>query len=364
MLNYIIKRLLLIIPTLFAIMLLNFFIIEGVAGGPIEQLIEQIESGSSIDNLNSNLSASRAGEVSTSSSNSSDMTSSGLRGLSPEYIKQLEQQFGFDKPRGERFFSMVINYLTFDFGDSFFRESDVIELILEKMPVSLSLGFWTLFITYIVAIPLGIRKAIKAGSSFDIASTTILVLLYAIPSFILAIFLIVLFAGGSFVDWFPLRGLISDNFDELSTVEQIGDYFWHLALPLFSMVIGGFTGLALLTRNSFLDQLSSQYVLTARAKGCGDKRVLYKHVFRNAMLIIIAGFPAAFIAVFFTGSMLIETIFSLDGLGLLGFEAMLSRDYPIVFGSLYIFTLLGLVVGIISDLMYVLVDPRIDFESR
>lgn len=272
--------------------------------------------------------------------------------------------YGFDKPIHVRFLEMLRNYLVFDFGESFFRDRKVTDLILEKMPVSISLGVWSTLAVYLVSIPLGIRKAVRHGSRFDVWSSTIVIFGNAIPTFLFAILLIILFAGGNYFSWFPLRGLFSDNFETLSLGEKILDYFWHLTLPIISILIGAFATLTMLTKNSFLDEINKQYVMTARAKGLTEGKVLYGHVFRNAMLIIIAGFPAAFISMFFTGSLLIEIIFSLDGLGLLGFESALQRDYPVMFGTLYIFTLLGLVVGLISDITYTIVDPRIDFESR
>jgi microcin C transport system permease protein len=286
------------------------------------------------------------------------------RGLPPELLKEIEAMYGFDKPAHERFIKMLGDYATFDFGDSFFRDRSVIELIIDKMPVSISLGLWSTLIIYLISIPLGIRKAVHDSSRFDVWTSSAIVVGYAIPGFLFAILLIVLFAGGSYLDWFPLRGLTSDNFDELTWYQQIADYFWHLALPVTANVIGGFATLTLLTKNSFLDEIGKQYVVTARAKGLEEKQVLYGHVFRNAMLIVIASLPGLLVALFFTGSLLIEVIFSLDGLGLLGFEAALNRDYPVVFGTLYIFTLMGLILKLISDITYVLVDPRIDFESR
>ena len=288
----------------------------------------------------------------------------GSQGIDPDLIKELEKQYGFDKPPLQRFFEMLRNYLVFDFGESFYKDKSVISLILEKLPVSISLGLWTTLFVYLISIPLGIKKAVRDGSKFDIYSSSLIIIGYAIPGFLFAIFLIVIFAGGSYLDIFPLRGLVSDNWEELSFFEKIFDYFWHLALPVLAMVIGGFASLTMLTKNSFLDEINKQYVLTARAKGVSEQKVLYGHVFRNAMLIVISGFPAAFINILFTSSLLIEVIFSLDGLGLLGFEAALGRDYPVVFGSLYIFTLIGLLLRLISDLTYVLIDPRIDFESR
>jgi len=288
----------------------------------------------------------------------------GARGLDPEFIKEIERMYGFDKPAHERFFMMLKNYAMFDFGKSYFRDRSVIELVIEKMPVSISLGLWTTLFVYLISIPLGVAKAVRDGSKFDIWTSAVVIVGYAIPNFLFAILLVVLFAGGSFLDWFPLRGLTSSNWEQLGWFDQILDYFWHLTLPIVALVIGGFAGLTMLTKNSFLDQIKLQYVTTARSKGLTEKRVLYGHVFRNAMLIVIAGFPSAFIGILFTGAMLIEIIFSLDGLGLLGFEAVINRDYPVMFASLYFFTLLGLLMNLIGDLMYHVVDPRIDFEAR
>ncbi len=355
MLAYIVRRLLLIIPTLFGILLINFLIIQAAPGGPVEQMIANLEG---FEGATSRISGSAQGEVASGSNYR------GAQGLDPEIIAEIERMYGFDKPAHERFWLMIKGYLTFDFGDSFFRDASVIDLILEKMPVSISLGLWTTLITYLISIPLGIRKAIRHGSPFDVWTSSLIIVGYAIPGFLLAILLIVLFAGGSYFDWFPLRGLTSNNWEELSTWGKIGDYLWHLVLPITAMVIGSFATLTMLTKNCFLDEIGKQYVTTARAKGLSEGRVLYGHVFRNAMLLIIAGFPSALISVFFTGALLIEVIFSLDGLGLLGFEAAINRDYPVMFGTLYIFTLLGLVVKLIGDITYTLVDPRIDFESR
>lgn len=360
MLSYIIRRLLLIIPTLLGILTLNFVIIQAAPGGPVEQMIAQlegIEGGA----------ASRIGGGAQSeirASTSSNSTYRGSQGLDPELIAKIEKMYGFDKPAWERFLIMVKNYFTLDFGDSFFRDKSVTDLIIEKMPVSISLGLWSTLLVYLISIPLGIRKAVKHGTSFDIWSSSVVIIGNAIPSFLFAIFLIVLFAGGSYLNWFPLRGLTSPNFEELSFMGKALDYFWHLALPITALVIGSFATLTMLTKNSFLDEIGKQYVVTARAKGLKENQVLYGHVFRNAMLIIIAGIPAALVSIFFTGAFLIEVIFSLDGLGLLGFESILSRDYPVIFGTLFIFTLISLVVGLISDVTYTLVDPRIDFESR
>lgn len=355
MLAYIIRRLLLIIPTLFGILLINFLIIQAAPGGPVEQMIANLEG---FEGATSRISGSMQGEV------ASGGNYRGAQGLDPEIIAEIERMYGFDKPAHERFWLMIKGYLAFDFGDSFFRDASVIDLIIEKMPVSISLGLWTTLLTYLISIPLGIRKAIRHGSAFDVWTSSLIIVGYAIPGFLLAILLIVLFAGGSYFDWFPLRGLTSNNWEELTTWGKILDYLWHLVLPITAMVIGSFATLTMLTKNCFLDEIGKQYVVTARAKGLSENRVLYGHVFRNAMLLIIAGFPAALISVFFTGALLIEVIFSLDGLGLLGFEAAINRDYPLMFGTLYIFTLLGLVVKLIGDIAYTLVDPRIDFESR
>ncbi|MGC8119005.1 microcin C ABC transporter permease YejB [Marinobacter sp. VGCF2001] len=355
---YVLRRLALIIPTLVGIMLLNFVIVQAAPGGPIEQILVEMEGhGSSA--------LARAGGGDTGSevaSSSGDSRAS--RGLPPELLEELEAMYGFDKPAHERFLQMLGDYATFDFGDSFFRDRSVVELILDKMPVSISLGLWSTLIIYLVSIPLGIRKAVTDGSRFDVWTSSAIVVGYAIPGFLFAILLIVLFAGGSYFDLFPLRGLTSPDFDQMTWYQQVADYFWHLALPVTANVIGGFATLTLLTKNSFLDEISKQYVVTARAKGLEEKQVLYGHVFRNAMLIVIASMPGVLVALFFTGSLLIEVIFSLDGLGLLGFEAALNRDYPVIFGTLYILTLMGLVMKLISDLTYVAVDPRIDFESR
>jgi microcin C transport system permease protein len=356
---YIFRRLLLMIPTLFGILLINFLIVQSAPGGPVEQMIFQLEGhegGGAISRI-----SGAGGEISAPSS-SQDYR--GSQGLSEDVIAKIEALYGFDKPPTERFFDMVVNYVQFDFGDSFFRNESVIGLIKEKMPVSISLGLWSTLIIYLISIPLGIRKAISHGSRFDIWSSAAIAIGYAVPGFLFAIVLIVLFAGGSYFDWFPLRGLFSDNFSELSTIGKIADYFWHLALPLLAYTIGGFATLTMLTKNSFLDEINKQYVQTARAKGLSQRQVLYGHVFRNAMLIVISGFPAAFISIFFTGSLLIEVIFSLDGLGLLGFEAIQNRDFPVIFGTLYIFTLIGMLVKLLSDLVYVLVDPRISFDSQ
>ena len=363
---YLLKRLLLMIPTLLGIMVLSFTIIQFAPGGPVEQMISQLTGhggeggvanrigGGGGDGVGSG-GAAGAGDVSAYR---------GSQGLDPAFIKQLEKQFGFDKPAHERFFLMMGNYLTFNFGKSYFRDTPVIQLIREKLPVSISLGLWLTLLTYLVAIPLGIRKAVQDGERFDVWTSSILVIGHAVPAFLVAVLLLVVFAGSSFVQWFPSRGLGSDNWAQLSLLGKIGDYAWHLVLPLTAMALGTFTTTAFLTKNSFLDEIRKQYVTTARAKGLTENQVLYGHVFRNAMLLVIAGFPAAFIHAFFTGSLLIETIFSLDGLGLLSFESIEKRDYPVVFANLYIFALIGLFVNLLSDFIYTLVDPRIDFESR
>jgi microcin C transport system permease protein len=366
---YIIRRLLFIIPTMFGIMLVAFVVVQFAPGGPVEQVIAKLTgadtgatsriSGSPGGDFGSRGLAQGASQVDASSSKYR-----GAQGLDPEFIKKLEKQFGFDKPAYERFGLMLWNYARFDFGKSYFRDVSVLQLVKEKLPVSMSLGIWMTLLTYLISIPLGIRKAMSDGSRFDMWTSTIIVIGYAIPGFLFAILLIILFAGGSFFDWFPLRGLVSENWSQLPWWQKLPDYFWHLALPIISMALSAFATMTLLTKNSFLEEIRKQYVLTARAKGCTNNQVLYGHVFRNAMLIVIAGFPSAFVHAFFTGSLLIETIFSLDGLGLLGFESVLNRDYPVVFATLYIFSLIGVVVNLISDLTYTWIDPRIDFETR
>ncbi|MDO6594943.1 MULTISPECIES: microcin C ABC transporter permease YejB [Neptuniibacter] len=360
---YILRRLLLIIPTLLGILTINFLIIQAAPGGPVEQTIAELQginigATARISGAQSDLSTNQP------KANSSESSYRGASGLDPELVKEIEALYGFDKPAHERFWLMLKSYAVFDFGKSLFSDKSVIDLIIEKLPVSISLGLWATLITYLVSIPLGIRKAVRDGTPFDIWTSSAIIVGYAIPNFLFAILLIVIFAGGTWLDWFPLRGLTSSNFDELSLWGQVKDYFWHITLPVIASVIGSFATLTMLTKNSFLDEINKQYVLTARAKGLKENQVLYGHVFRNAMLIIIAGMPAALISIFFTGSMLIEVIFSLDGIGLLGYEAVINRDYPVIFGTLFIFTLLGLILKLISDITYVLVDPRIDFESR
>ncbi|MEM9707790.1 MAG: microcin C ABC transporter permease YejB [Pseudomonadota bacterium] len=357
---YILRRLLLIIPTLFGIMVINFTLTQFVPGGPIEQILARLDgSGDVFETISGG-----GGDVDTEAIEGNDSGYIGGRGLPKEFIEELEREFGFDKPPLERFFLMMWDYIRFDFGESYFRSISVVDLVLEKMPVSISLGLWSTLLAYIVSIPLGIRKAVRDGSSFDTWTSGVLVAAYAIPGFLFAILLLVLFAGGSYLQWFPLRGLTSDNWEDLSLIGKVIDYFWHLALPLTASMISAFTFSTLLTKNSFLDEIKKQYVVTAKAKGLKANRVLYGHVFRNAMLIVIAGFPGAFLGIFFGSSVIIETIFSLDGLGRMGFEATLQRDYPVIFGTLFAFGLIGLIVGILSDLMYVFVDPRIDFERR
>lgn len=357
---YLLRRILLMVPTIFGIMAISFLVVQFAPGGPVEQVIARLQGqagdglgGGGADIGNSQLDV--GGESSRYR---------GAQGLDPEFIASLEKQFGFDRPPLERFGKMLWDYLRFDFGDSYFRDISVLDLILEKMPVSISLGLWITLISYLISIPLGIRKAVQDGSQFDIWTSAVVIVGYAIPGFLFAILLMVLFAGGSFLDWFPLRGLTSENWSQLSWPMKILDYFWHLALPLTAMVLSAFATTTLLTKNSFLEEIRKQYVVTARAKGLSERQVLYGHVFRNAMLIVIAGFPGAFISAFFTGSLLIENIFSLDGLGLLGYRSVLDRDYPVVFANLYIFSLIGLFVGLLSDLTYTWIDPRIDFEKR
>ena len=372
MLAYIIRRLLLIIPTLLGIMVLNFLIVQAAPGGPIEQIVAKLQ-GNAVE-ATARVSGSSGGDTAgpgqslrennTATSSAVSTRYKGAQGVDPELILELEKQFGFDQPLHTRFFKMIGNYARFDFGKSYFRDQDVMDLVISKMPVSISIGLWTTLIIYLVSIPLGIRKAVRDGTPFDIWTSAAIIAGYAIPSFLFAVLLIVMFAGGRYLDWFPLRGIVSDNWVDLDWPARILDYFWHMALPITAMVIGGFASLTMLTKNSFLDEINKQYVLTARAKGLSENRVLYGHVFRNAMLIVIAGFPTAFIHILFAGSLLIEVIFSLDGMGLLGFEAAINRDYPVMFGTLYFFTLLGLIMNLIGDLMYVAVDPRIDFEAR
>ena len=380
---YILRRLLLVIPTLLGIMIINFTLVQFVPGGPIEQIIARMEGGGDVfEGI-----AGGGGDVDFGSEANSEYA--GARGLSPEFIAELEKQFGFDKPPIERFFNMMWDYMRFDFGESYFRSISVFDLVLEKMPVSITLGLWSTLIAYLISIPLGIKKAMRDGSRFDTWTSGAIIVGYAIPGFLFAIILLVLFAGGNcfrfpfgisdilrenarwFYDLnptcrqtFPLRGLTSDNFESLSWFGKAKDYIWHIALPVLASTISAFATLTLLTKNSFLDEIKKQYVMTAKAKGLTERRVLYGHVFRNAMLIVISGFPALFIGVFFGGSLIIETIFSLDGLGRLGFDAAIARDYPVIFGTLFTFSLIGLVVGILTDLTYVLIDPRIDFERR
>ncbi len=355
MFKYISKRLALIIPTLFGIMCLNFLIVQMAPGGPVEQMIAKAKG----QGVSATASITSSGDGIAASSEYK-----GSQGLDEDFVKQLEQEFGFDKPLHIRFAKMMKNYITFDFGSSYFKDKKVMTLIWEKLPVSISLGLWSTLLIYLISIPLGIKKAMKDGSKFDIYSSGAIFIGYAIPGFLFAIMLIVLFAGGRYLQIFPLRGLVSDNWSEMLWYDQILDYLWHMVLPIASLVIGGFAGLTMLVKNSFLEEMHKDYVMTARAKGLSEKQVLYKHVFRNAMLIVIAGFPAAFVSILFTGALLTEVIFSLDGLGLLGFESAINRDYSVMFGTLYIFTLLGLILNLISDVMYTLIDPRINFSSN
>jgi len=380
---YILRRLLLVIPTLFGIMVINFALIQMVPGGPVEQALARAEG--ELDALGAATGGSGADAGAGQGTAANEYV--GARGLPPEYVAQLEQQFGFVRiecdegytgeptiaapecrklpiPAWKRFLTMMGNYLTFDFGESYFRSISVVDLVIEKLPVSISLGLWTTLLAYLVSIPLGIRKAVNDGSRFDTWTSAAIIVGYAIPNFLFAVLLIVLFAGGSYWKIFPLRGLTSDNWEDLTAIGRVADYLWHITLPVLAMVVSGFATLTLLTKNSFLDEIGKQYVMTARAKGLTERRVLYGHVFRNAMLIVIASFPGLFVSVLFTGALLIETIFSLDGLGRMGFEAVVQRDYPVVFATLFVFTLIGLLLGIVSDLMYVFTDPRIDFETR
>ncbi|OCG13463.1 microcin C ABC transporter permease YejB [Gilliamella apicola] len=361
MLNYLIRRLLLIIPTLFVILTINFFIVQVAPGGPVDQALALIENGP------------EAGQAILPGGDNSavklqqpknESTYRGSRGLDPQIVAMIEKQYGFDKPIIERYFETLKKYVMFDFGNSFFKSESVIGLIIKSLPVSISLGLWSTLIVYFISIPLGIRKAVKDGSAFDFWSSTLIIIGYAIPAFLLAVLLIVLFAGGSYWDIFPLRGLVSNHFEQLDFWGKVKDYAWHICLPTIAMVISGFASLTMLTKNSFLDEIRKQYVITARAKGLSERQILYKHVFRNATLLIVSGFPAAFVGILFTGSLLIEIIFSLNGLGLLGYEAIIQRDYPVIFGSLYIFTLIGLIAKLLSDLSYMIIDPRIDFEAR
>jgi microcin C transport system permease protein len=363
MLSYIARRIALMVPTLFGILLISFVIVQFAPGGPVERVISQLQnpnSGGAADRVG----GGSGGDAGAQAAGDAGSAYRGAQGLDPAFIKELEKQFGFDKPAHERFLKMLGDYVRFDFGRSYFRDAPVLQLIKEKLPVSISLGLWMTLLSYAISIPLGIRKAVKDGSRFDTWTSAVVIVGYAIPGFLFAILLIVLFAGGSFWQIFPLRGLTSDNFSQLSLTGKILDYLWHIALPVTAMALGAFATSTLLTKNSFLDEIRKQYVLTARMKGLSERGVLYGHVFRNAMLIVIAGFPGAFIGALFAGSLLIETIFSLDGLGLLSFEAIVNRDYPVVFANLYIFSLIGLFVHLITDLTYTWVDPRIDFETR
>ena len=362
MIPYILKRLLLIIPTLFAVMVINFLIVQAAPGGPVERALAQLK-GSGVE------ATARIGQTGTAAlgavpSGGIESRYRGSRGLDEEFRRELEELYGFNKPPSERFWLMMKSYLRFDFGESFLSGKRVLALIAEKLPVSISLGLWTTLLVYLISIPLGIKKAVRRGTVFDVWTSTVVVIGYAVPAFLFAILLITVFAGGSFLSWFPLRGIVSDDWSQLPFLQKILDYLWHMALPIASMVVGGFAGLTLLTKNTFLEEMKKNYVLTAMAKGLEENAVLYGHVFRNAMLVIVSGFPAAFVGILFTGSLLIEVIFSLDGLGLLGFEAALNRDYPVLFATLYIYTLLGLAVRLLSDIAYMLIDPRIDFAAR
>ncbi len=348
---YLLRRLLLLIPTLLGIIAINFAIVQFAPGGPVEQAVAEARGG-----------PGATARITGAQSDSGAYR--GARGLDPNQIEDIKRQFGFDKPPGQRFIEMVGNYLRFDFGRSFFRDDTVVHLVEQKMPVSISLGLWSTLLVYLVSIPLGIRKAVRDGSRFDVATSAVVLIAYAIPGFLFAIMLVVLFAGGSFVQWFPLRGLASSGAETWPWPDRVLDYAWHMVLPTVAIVASGFAGLTILTKNCFLEEIRKQYVVTARAKGAGEARVLYGHVFRNAMLLIVAGFPAAFIGILFSSALLVEIVFSLDGLGLLGFESAIRRDYPVMFGTLYIFTLMSLVLQIVGDMLYTVVDPRIDFEAR
>ncbi len=355
---YLIRRLLLVIPTLFGIIAINFVVVQFAPGGPVEQMIAELKGHGG------GVTGRMTGAGGAEAMPGSDGSYRGARGLDPHVIADIKKMFGFDKPAPERFALMLRGYLTFDFGRSFFRDQSVLRLVEEKMPVSISLGLWSTLLVYFISIPLGVAKAVRDGSRFDVASSAVVLIGYAVPGFLFAILLVVLFAGGSFVQWFPLRGLHSAGSEAWSFPARIVDYLWHMVLPTVALVVGGFAGLTVLTKNCFLEEIRKQYVITARAKGASEQRILYRHVFRNAMLLIIAGFPSAFIGILFSSALLVEIIFSLDGLGLLGFESAIQRDYPVMFGTLYMFTLLGLLMQIVGDLLYTVVDPRIDFEAR
>ena len=354
--RYVLRRLLLILPTLFGIMVINFILVQFAPGGPVEQAIVQAQG------LDISTTASVSAPTSMGPSSQSSYT--GSEGLDPAFVARMEKAFGFDKPPLERFSLMLWNYVRLDFGESYFQNRTVFDLVVERLPVSVSLGLWSLVLIYGVSIPLGMAKAVRDGTVFDVWSSAVVFVAYAIPGFLIAVMLIILFAGGTYLDWFPMRGMVSEHFADLTPFGKVADYFWHLALPLTALTIGGFATLTMLTKNSFLEEVNKQFVLTARSKGLTEKRVLFGHVFRNAILIVIAGFPAAFVSLLFTGALLIEVIFSIDGIGLLGYEAVVKRDYPIFFGTLFVFTLIGLVMQLIGDIVYTIVDPRIDFETR
>ncbi len=363
MLAYIARRLLLVVPTLFGIMLANFIIVQAAPGGPVDLMLARLRGHAG--EATARVASTGVGESGRAARGvGEEGATRASQGIDPDLVRQLEKQFGFDKPAWQRFVHMIRSYAVFDLGTSFYRDRPVLSLMLEKLPVSITLGLWTTLLVYLISIPLGVAKAVRDGTPFDVWTSAAVIVGYAIPGFLFAILLVVLFAGGSFVHWFPLRGLTSDTWALLSWPQRVADYLWHIALPVTALVVGGFARLAMLTKNSFLDEINKQYVATARAKGLSRRRVLYGHVFRNAMLIVIAGFPAAFIGIFFAGQLLIEVIFSLNGLGLLGFEAAVNRDYPVMFGTLYLYTLIGLVLNIVTDLTYTVVDPRIDFERR
>ncbi len=365
MAKYALKRLLFIIPTLLGILMLNFLLVQALPGGPVEQMIARIQGeGGTQDRLSGAVSSGTDMDVQYFYNASTTTKYAGAQGLSPKFIAELEKQFGFDKPPLERFILMVKNYLSFDLGKSYFRDQDVVSLLISKLPVSLSLGLWSTLLIYFISIPLGVAKAVRDGTRFDVVTSVAIIVGYALPGFLVGLLLLIIFSGGSFFDWFPLRGIVSDGWSDMSWHKKITDYIWHMTLPLITMVIGGFASLTLLTKNSFLEEINKQYVLTAKAKGLTSYRILYGHIFRNAMLIVVAGVPTALVHILFTSALLTEVIFSLDGLGYLGFEAALNRDYPIMFGLLYVFSLTALLMNILGDLTYSWVDPRIDFEKR
>lgn len=361
MLHYLLKRILLIFPTLLGILLINFLIIQFAPGGPVERIIAKLNHG---QNYSQNMLQQSSANIEQNNKLSQDNKYAGSKGLDPEIIAEIEKIYGFDKSLTERFVTMLVNYLSFDFGKSFFKGQEVTDLIIERLPISISLGLWSSLIIYLISIPLGIRKAVANGSKFDFYTSLIIFIGYSIPSFIFAILLIVLLGKGGVFPIFPISGIVSDNFSELSFLAKIKDYFMHILLPISAIVVGGFASLTMLTKNSFIEEINKQYVITARAKGLSENKILYQHIFRNAMILVIAQIPENIVKILFTGALLIEIIFSLDGLGLLGFEAALNRDYPVIFATIYIYSIIGLAFNLIGDIMYVLIDPRIDFQKN